>query len=125
MPASQPCARSTPALPDRTDYTKGIPQKLLAMEALLLRRPDLVGKVVLLQIAVPTRTEVVEYQKVRSVAHRLVGRINGKFGSPGWSALHASALIASDGLPCMQVLTTASWLPRLDSYPLPGPGDRV
>jgi trehalose-6-phosphate synthase len=104
---------------------KGIPQKLLAMEALLLRRPDLVGKVVLLQIAVPTRTEVVEYQKVRSVAHRLVGRINGKFGSPGWSALHASALIASDGLPCMQVLTTASWLPRLDSYPLPGPGDRV
>jgi len=124
MPASQPCARCSRFMCTSTKI-KGIPQKLLAMEALLLRRPDLVGKVVLLQIAVPTRTEVVEYQKVRSVAHRLVGRINGKFGSPGWSALHASALIASDGLPCMQVLTTASWLPRLDSYPLPGPGDRV
>ena len=124
MPASQPCARCSRFMCISTKI-KGIPQKLLAMEALLLRRPDLVGKVVLLQIAVPTRTEVVEYQKVRSVAHRLVGRINGKFGSPGWSALLASALIASDGLPCMQVLTTASWLPRLDSYPLPGPGDRV
>ena len=124
MPASQPCARCSRFMCISTKI-KGIPQKLLAMEALLLRRPDLVGKVVLLQIAVPTRTEVVEYPKVRSVAHRLVGRINGKFGSPGWSALHASALIASDGLPCMQVLTTASWLPRLDSYPLPGPGDRV
>ena len=67
---------------DRVDYIKGIPQKLLAYESLLQSNPSLVGKVVLLQIAVPTRTEVPEYQKLRAVAHRLVGRINGRFGSP-------------------------------------------
>ena len=56
---------------DRVDYIKGIPQKLLAFEALLHAHPELVGKAVLLQIAVPTRTEVPEYQRLRAVAHRL------------------------------------------------------
>ena len=55
---------------------------------MLQANPALIGKVVLLQIAVPTRTEVPEYQKVRAVAHRLVGRINGKFGSPSWVPIH-------------------------------------
>ena len=73
---------------DRVDYIKGIPQKLLAMESLLASRPDLVGKVMLLQIAVPTRTEVPEYQRLRSVAHRLVGRINGRFGTPSYTPIH-------------------------------------
>ena len=41
----------------------------------------------LLQIAVPTRTEVPEYQKLRAVAHRLVGRINGRFGSPTYNPI--------------------------------------
>ena len=73
---------------DRVDYIKGIPQKLLAFEALLHAHPELVGKAVLLQIAVPTRTEVPEYQRLRAVAHRLAGRINGKFGTPTYTPLH-------------------------------------
>ena len=73
---------------DRVDYIKGIPQKLLAMEALLQSQPHLVGRIVLLQIAVPTRTEVPEYQRLRATAHRLVGRINGKFGSPSYAPIH-------------------------------------
>ena len=73
---------------DRVDYIKGIPQKLLAVESLLNEQPELVGKVVLLQIAVPTRTEVPEYQRLRATAHRLVGRINGKFGSTSYMPIH-------------------------------------
>ena len=38
------------------------------------------------QIAVPTRTDVPEYQKLRATAHRIVGRINGRFGSVGYHA---------------------------------------
>lgn len=68
---------------DRVDYIKGIPQKLLAMETLLENHPELTGKIVLLQIAVPTRTHVAEYQKLRATAHQLVGRINGRFSSMG------------------------------------------
>jgi len=73
---------------DRLDYIKGIPQKLLAIESLLEQHPEMVGKVCLLQIAVPTRTDVPEYQKLRATAHRIVGRINGRFGSVGYVPIH-------------------------------------
>ena len=65
---------------DRLDYTKGIPQKLLSFERFLEDNPDYVGKVQLLQIAVPTRVDVAEYQDLRSKVERKVGEINGKYG---------------------------------------------
>ena len=37
-------------------------------------------EVVLVQVAVPSRTDVEEYQNLRSAVNELVGRINGKFG---------------------------------------------
>lgn len=65
---------------DRLDYVKGVPQKLRAFEMFLTDHPEYVGKVVLIQIAVPTRGEVEEYQNLRTLVNELVGRINGKFG---------------------------------------------
>ena len=65
---------------DRLDYVKGLPQKLRAMEVLLTNHPELVESVVLVQIAIPTRGEVEEYQNLRVLVNELVGRINGKFG---------------------------------------------
>lgn len=38
-------------------------------------------QVLLVQIAVPSRTDVPEYQKLRSMVHEIVGRINGQFGT--------------------------------------------
>ncbi|WJX72528.1 threalose-6-phosphate phosphatase, variant 2 [Trifolium repens] len=66
---------------DRLDMIKGIPQKLLAFEKFLEENEDWREKVVLLQIAVPTRTDVPEYQKLTSQVHEIVGRINGRFGT--------------------------------------------
>ncbi|KAJ4726520.1 Alpha,alpha-trehalose-phosphate synthase 1 [Melia azedarach] len=66
---------------DRLDMIKGIPQKILAFEKFLEENPDWRDKVVLLQIAVPTRTDVPEYQKLTSQVHEIVGRINGRFGT--------------------------------------------
>ncbi|XP_060191032.1 alpha,alpha-trehalose-phosphate synthase [UDP-forming] 1 [Lycium barbarum] len=66
---------------DRLDMIKGIPQKILAFEKFLEENPYWCDKVVLLQIAVPTRTDVPEYQKLTSQVHEIVGRINGRFGS--------------------------------------------
>ncbi|KAL9236489.1 hypothetical protein vseg_011153 [Gypsophila vaccaria] len=66
---------------DRLDMIKGIPQKLLAFEKFLEENPYWKDKVVLLQIAVPTRTDVPEYQKLTSQVHEIVGRINGRFGT--------------------------------------------
>ncbi|KAH1218272.1 Alpha,alpha-trehalose-phosphate synthase [UDP-forming] 1 [Glycine max] len=65
---------------DRLDMIKGIPQKILAFEKFLEENRDWRDKVVLLQIAVPTRTDVPEYQKLTSQVHEIVGRINGRFG---------------------------------------------
>ena len=45
---------------DRLDMIKGIPQKILAFEKFLEENPSWHDKVVLLQIAVPTRTDVPE-----------------------------------------------------------------
>ena len=66
---------------DRMDYVKGIPHKLKAIESFLRAHPQWTGKIVLLQIAVPSRTEVPGYQKLRNNVHRLVTRINGEFGT--------------------------------------------
>jgi trehalose 6-phosphate synthase/phosphatase len=58
---------------DRLDYTKGIPRRLLAFEALLRRHPELVGRVRLVQVAVPSREKVESYREYREeVDRRLV-----------------------------------------------------
>lgn len=65
---------------DRLDYIKGVPQKLHALEVFLTEHPEWIGKIVLVQVAVPSRQDVEEYQNLRAVVNELVGRINGKFG---------------------------------------------
>lgn len=65
---------------DRLDYIKGVPQKLHALEIFLSEHPEWIGKIVLVQVAVPSRQDVEEYQNLRAVVNELVGRINGKFG---------------------------------------------
>lgn len=68
---------------DRLDYTKGIPHKLMAFELLLATQPQWKDNVVLIQIGVPSRTEVDEYKKLISQTNELVGRINGQYGTVG------------------------------------------
>ncbi len=67
---------------DRLDYTKGIPEKLLAFEELLRTQPKWRGKVVLIQVAAPSREAVADYQNLKRHVEELVGRINGQYGSP-------------------------------------------
>lgn len=73
---------------DRLDYIKGVPQKLHALEVFLTEHPEWIGKVVLVQVAVPSRQDVEEYQNLRAVVNELVGRINGKFGTIEFTPIH-------------------------------------
>jgi trehalose 6-phosphate synthase len=68
---------------DRLDYTKGIVERLLAVEMLLERNPELRTKLAFLQIAVPSRDNVREYRQLRSTVEQHIGRINGLFTQPG------------------------------------------
>jgi trehalose 6-phosphate synthase/phosphatase len=73
---------------DRLDYTKGIPRRLLAYECLLRQHPDLRGRVRLIQVAVPSRSNVERYQEFRSQVDTLIGRIHGQFATPSWVPVH-------------------------------------
>lgn len=73
---------------DRLDYIKGVPQKLHALEVFLENHPEWVGKCVLIQIAVPSRGDVEEYQNLRANVNELVGRINGRFGTVEFVPIH-------------------------------------
>ncbi|XP_049825388.1 uncharacterized protein LOC109594568 isoform X3 [Aethina tumida] len=72
---------------DRLDYTKGLVNRLRAFEKLFEKHPEHIGKVSLLQIAVPSRTDVKEYQDLKEEMDQLVGRINGRFTTPSWSPI--------------------------------------
>lgn len=72
---------------DRLDYTKGLVHRLKAFERLLEKHPEHIEKIVLLQISVPSRTDVKEYQDLKEELDQLVGRINGRFTTPNWSPI--------------------------------------
>src|SRR5262249_53488378 len=69
---------------DRLDFTKGIDEKFLAIERLLELRPDLHERVVMVQIAEPSRHCLAAYQELRSRLLATADRINRRFGSDHW-----------------------------------------
>jgi trehalose-6-phosphatase/glycosyltransferase involved in cell wall biosynthesis len=73
---------------DRLDPIKGIPHRLLALEALFRRHPEWIGKVVFLQVAVPSRPDVLIYQKLTAQVNQLVGSINAQFGNLTYQPVH-------------------------------------
>ncbi len=73
---------------DRLDYTKGVPERFLAFERALEKYPDLHKNLSLLQVVVPSRTQVAEYQVLKEQLDQLAGRINARFGEPGWIPIH-------------------------------------
>ncbi len=69
---------------DRLDYTKGIYNRLLAFETLLMKRPDLHGKVVLIIVVVPSREGVEQYQRMKKQLEEKISEVNGRFGTIEW-----------------------------------------
>jgi trehalose 6-phosphate synthase/phosphatase len=72
---------------DRLDYTKGIPERIRAFERLLELHPEHREHVVLLQLAVPSRSQVSEYKELKREIDELVGSINGRFATANWSPI--------------------------------------
>ncbi|KAL1854520.1 hypothetical protein Plec18170_004608 [Paecilomyces lecythidis] len=65
---------------DRLDYIKGLTQKLIGYDTFLEQHPEWRGKVVLIQVAVPSREDVKEYKDLETEISTIVGKINGKYG---------------------------------------------
>jgi alpha,alpha-trehalose-phosphate synthase [UDP-forming] len=73
---------------ERLDYTKGILERLSAVERLLRLHPETTGTFVLVQVVVPSRHVVEEYRRMKRDIDREVGRINGECGVDGWQPVH-------------------------------------
>ncbi|MFA5309436.1 MAG: trehalose-6-phosphate synthase [Dehalococcoidales bacterium] len=73
---------------DRLDYSKGIPEKLKAYRMALELFSELRGMITLIQIIVPSRENIPEYQVMRTEIEQMVSEINGQFGHPGWTPIN-------------------------------------
>jgi len=76
---------------DRFDYTKGILERLNAVERLLEKHPEWIERFVFVQVAAPTRSSMEEYRAFQERVERLTLRINERFGRPGYQPVHLIA----------------------------------
>jgi trehalose 6-phosphate synthase len=68
---------------DRLDYTKGIEERLRAVERLLEMEPQWIGKFTFIQIAAPTRNRIPQYQEYEGRVRAMAAGINERFaGAP-------------------------------------------
>jgi len=69
---------------DRLDYTKGINEKLLAIERLLERRPELRGRFAFVQVAEPSRDCLPAYRAARAQLLDTCERVNSRFATSSY-----------------------------------------
>lgn len=69
---------------DRLDYSKGLPERMKAIECLLQHHSEYCGDLTYVQIAAPSRTDVPEYVEIRQELEVTCGRINGRFSTYDW-----------------------------------------
>jgi trehalose 6-phosphate synthase len=72
---------------DRLDYTKGIEERLLAVELLLDRHPEFRGRFSFAQLAAPSRTHIERYRVLNETIERLAERINQRFGKKDYKPI--------------------------------------
>jgi trehalose 6-phosphate synthase len=72
---------------DRLDYTKGIVERLLAIELLFQKYPRYLEQIVFLQIASPSRTRISSYAGLRVQVKETVERINRRYESLYWKPI--------------------------------------
>ncbi len=72
---------------DRLDYSKGLPNRMDAIERFLSTYPEWHGRVTFLQIAPKSRAEIQEYIEIDRQVSTLAGQINGMHGAVTWTPI--------------------------------------
>lgn len=73
---------------ERFDYTKGILDRLLAIDELLTRQPEWKGRFTFIQIVAPTRSKLASYTALQEDAVRITAEVNARHGSEGYQPIH-------------------------------------
>ena len=74
---------------DRMDYTKGIPERLMALDKFLADNPKYRGKVVFVQAGMPSRTQIDTYKQIGQRIDDLMNGLNEKYGTGSWKPVVA------------------------------------
>ena len=72
---------------DRVDYTKGIPERLRALDYLWSEWPELRGRATVIFVATPSRSEIEAYRALSDEVTATVASINERFGTEGWTPI--------------------------------------
>ena len=72
---------------DRVDYTKGIPERLLAISRLLEKYPECRKRFVFVQVGAPSRIHIPKYREMNDEINDLVEQINWKHSANGWEPI--------------------------------------
>jgi trehalose 6-phosphate synthase len=72
---------------ERFDYTKGILDRMQAIDQLLRLRPAWKGRLVFIQAAAPTRSKLPAYGALQQEAERLAEEINARHGSASYKPI--------------------------------------
>jgi trehalose 6-phosphate synthase/phosphatase len=73
---------------DRMDYSKGLEEKLKALDFFWDRHPEWRGKFTFVQIAVPSRTDIEAYDRLNAKVERMTWSINERYGTDTWTPIH-------------------------------------
>ncbi len=69
---------------DRLDYTKGIEERLQAVDQLMARYPEFRGRFTFVQLAAPSRTRIASYRDLNDRVEALAREINDRWGTARW-----------------------------------------
>lgn len=72
---------------DRNDYTKGIPDRLGALDLLFQDHPEYLGRLVFVQIGVPSRSAIMAYQMLECEIAAQVSQINKRWAMRTWKPI--------------------------------------
>jgi trehalose 6-phosphate synthase len=73
---------------ERFDYTKGILDRLMAVDELLNQHPEWKGRFTFIQIAAPTRSKLASYLNLQQEAQRITDEVNARHGSETYKPIH-------------------------------------
>ncbi len=85
---------------DRLDYTKGLAEKIRALDHLFTRRPDLVNRLILVQIVAPSRIHLPEYIKAIADAKQAADEVNWKYAANDWQPV----ILKNDFVPLSDII---------------------
>jgi trehalose 6-phosphate synthase len=72
---------------DRLDYTKGVEERLRAVDELLASHPELRGRFTFVQLAAPSRTKIERYRELNEQVERVAAGVNARWGGADYAPI--------------------------------------